>query len=69
VPAPYFGLNGVGNEIWSMLAEPHRVGQICDTLAQFYDIDRDTMTRDVTSFLQALVERRLLREVAPGERR
>jgi Coenzyme PQQ synthesis protein D (PqqD) len=63
----YFGLNAVGTEIWDLLAESRRVGDIVDRLSQSYDVDRDTMTRDVTTFLNSLIERRLLRVVKPGK--
>jgi coenzyme PQQ synthesis protein D (PqqD) len=59
----YFGFGRIGSEIWAMLAKPRRVGAICDELAQQYDVDADTLTRDVTNFLQMLIERRLLRIV------
>ena len=62
----YFGFNRVGTEIWNMLAEPHRVDQICEALAPLYAVDAATMNRDVTVFLQSLIERRLLRVVEPG---
>jgi hypothetical protein len=57
----YFRLNQAGSEIWNMLIEPRRVDQIFDALSQIYDVDKTTMTREVTLFLQTLVERRLLR--------
>ena len=62
----YFGFNRVGSEIWNMLAQPRRVGEILDTLAQSHDVDADTMTRDVSQFLQTLIERRLARVVDRG---
>jgi len=65
----YFGFNRIGSEIWNMLAEPRRVGQILDTLAQSHEVDLDTMTRDVTQFLQTLIERRLVRVVDSKESR
>lgn len=64
----YFGLNAVASEIWEMLAEPCRVGVIFDALALRHEVDAQTLARDVTPFLQTLVERRLARVVAPGER-
>ncbi len=63
----YFGFNKVGTEIWNMLTEPRRVGQILDSLSQAHDVDADTMTRDVTRFLQDLIERRLVRVIDPGK--
>jgi hypothetical protein len=59
----YFGLEGVGSEIWNMLAEPHRVGDLCQTLSERYEVDPRTLDREVSSFLQALLDRGLLRVV------
>jgi hypothetical protein len=57
----YFGFGRVGSEIWQMLAQPRRVGAVCDELMQRYEVDADTLRRDVTGFLQTLIERRLVR--------
>jgi hypothetical protein len=65
----YFGFSSVGSEIWNMLTEPRRVGQIIELLSQTHDVDMDIMTRDVTLFLQTLIERRLLRVVDSGKAR
>jgi hypothetical protein len=65
----YFGFNRVAGEIWNMLAEPCRVGRIFDTLTERHDVDPDIMARDVTPFLQTLVEQRLARVVDPAEGR
>ena len=64
----YFGFNRVASEIWHMLAEPCRVGQIFDSLAERHDVDAETLARDVTPFLQTLVENRLVRLIDPSER-
>lgn len=63
----YFGFNRVATEIWNMLARPCRVGQIFCLLAERHDVDADTLARDVTPFLQTLVENRLLRVIDPGD--
>lgn len=57
----YFGFNRMGSEIWTMLSEPRRVGDICASLVELYDADVMTVNRDVTTFLEALIQRRLLR--------
>jgi Coenzyme PQQ synthesis protein D (PqqD) len=62
----YFDFNRTGSEIWNMLAEPCRVQQIVDTLAEGYDVDVSTVTRDVTAFLQALVDSRLVQVISPS---
>ncbi len=59
----YFGFNRVATEIWRMLAEPRRVGQIFDGLLQRHDVDADTLARDVTPFLRTLIEHRLVRQI------
>jgi hypothetical protein len=63
----YFGFNRVGTQIWNMLAEPRRVGDIFDFLLQTHDVDADTMVRDVAEFLDDLIRRRLVRVVNLGE--
>jgi hypothetical protein len=65
----YFGFNRVASEIWNMLAEPCRVGQIFDLLSRRHDVDAETLARDVTPFLQSLVENRLVRMISPGQGR
>jgi hypothetical protein len=65
----YFDFNEVGTEIWNMLAEPCHVGEIFHRLSQQHDVDAETLSRDVTPFLQTLVDERLIRMVTPEERR
>jgi hypothetical protein len=65
----YFGFNRVATEIWGMLAEPCRVGEIFERLAENHDVDDETLARDVTPFLQTLVEQRLVRVIDPGDMR
>ncbi|HEY4856933.1 MAG TPA: PqqD family peptide modification chaperone [Xanthobacteraceae bacterium] len=59
----YFGLDGIGSEIWKLIAQPRRVSDLCQSLAQRYDADGETLTHDVTSFLDELLARRLVRLV------
>jgi hypothetical protein len=59
----YFGLNGVGGEIWNMLTEPRSVGDICAKLTGDYDVEDETAFRQVCDFLQELLRRRLIRVV------
>ena len=64
----YFGFNPIASEIWQMLAEPCRVGQIFASLSDGYDVDAQTLTRDVTPFLQTLVDHRLVRVIDPRKK-
>jgi hypothetical protein len=55
----------VASEIWQMLAEPCRVGQIFASLSDNHDVDAQTVVRDVTPFLQTLIDHRLVRVIDP----
>jgi hypothetical protein len=59
----YVSFNDVASEIWHMLSEPRRVGEIFDTLSQNHDVDAAGLSRDVLPFLQTLIERRLARQI------
>ena len=65
----YFDFSRVATEIWGMLAEPRRVSEVFRGLSKLHDVDAETLTRDVTPFLQTLVEQRLVRMIAPEEMR
>ena len=62
--ASYFDFNKVASEIWDMLSRPRRVDEILRKLSQHHDADIEVMTRDVMTFLQALLAQRLVRIVA-----
>jgi Coenzyme PQQ synthesis protein D (PqqD) len=61
----YFGFNDVASEIWDMLVKPCSVGKIFDALSELHDVDMITLTRDVTPFLQKLIDHRLVRIINP----
>jgi hypothetical protein len=61
----YFVLNPVASEIWQMLADPCRVGQIFASLSDSYAADAQTIADEVTPFLQSLVDDRLVRVLDP----
>ncbi|MGB9045597.1 MAG: PqqD family protein [Pseudolabrys sp.] len=65
----YFDFSRVATDIWGMLAEPRRVSEIFRGLSKLHDVDAETLTRDVTPFLQTLVEQRLVRMIASEEMR
>jgi len=60
----YFDFNRVATEIWDMLAEPCRVGEIFRHLSDQHDVDAATVARDVTPFLQTLVNEQLVQVLA-----
>lgn len=63
----YFEFNRVGSEIWTMLAEPRRVDEVFAALSQNHHIDSETVARDVTPFLEALVTLRLVRMIGADQ--
>jgi Coenzyme PQQ synthesis protein D (PqqD) len=56
----YYGLNPVGAQIWALLGTPVRVADICDKIAQEYDVEVDRCERDVLSVLGQLAGRGLI---------
>ena len=65
----YFGLNGVGSKIWELIAQPCRVGDVCQSLSELYDVDHATLVREVTQFLEDLLARKLVRVIDKWEKR
>ena len=61
----YFSLNPMASEIWQMLAKPCPVAEIFAFLSDGYDVDEQTIARDVTPFLQTLVDDGLVRMIDP----
>ncbi|PEV36711.1 PqqD family protein [Bacillus thuringiensis] len=50
----YFSLDSLGKEIWTYLIEGKDIEQIRDRIYQSYEVDFDTVSKDVQSFCQAL---------------
>jgi hypothetical protein len=65
----YFDFNQIGSEIWNMLADPCCVREIFQRLLQQHEVDAETLSRDVTHFLQILIDERLIRMITPEELR
>lgn len=51
----YFGLNGVGTEIWKLIEKGHRVDRVLDLLYDEYEIDYGQLRVEVEEFLDRLV--------------
>ena len=50
----YYGMDSVGNRIWSLLAEPITASNIIAALTEEYDISTAECKKDVLSFLGEL---------------
>ena len=57
----YYGLSGVGARIMDIIRVPTQVQEILDTLAREYEVDIDRLRRDVLSFLNDMIERKLIK--------
>jgi hypothetical protein len=56
----YYGLDGVGAEIWRMLQTPVTIPRIVTALVEIYDVDADRCRSDVLTVMTTLVERGLV---------
>jgi hypothetical protein len=50
----YFGIEGVGCEIWKFLQEPRTVAQIVSHLLATYEVSKDVCEEHTLSFLEQL---------------
>ena len=53
-------LNRVGSRIWSLIATPVRIGDVCETLLSEYKVDPDVCQRQVLDLLEELRAERLI---------
>ena len=58
--ARYYGFEGVGSRIWELVSTPARVGDICATISQEYDVTPERCAADVLAFLRDLAMKGLL---------
>jgi len=58
----YFSLEGVGPRIWTLLEQPTSSTALIDRLSEEFDVPRAVCEVEVTRFLDALREHRLLVE-------
>ena len=57
----YFGLEGVGPRIWSLLEQPRSFRQLCEALLDEFEIAPEDCRREVTTFLEELRRADLVR--------
>ena len=56
----YFGLDGVGMEMWKVLRATGDVGAARATLLEQYDVAEDVLAKDLDELIAKLAERKLL---------
>ena len=62
----YFSLDEIGVRIWKILAEPHDLREIADTIVREYDVDIATAMESVAAFLRDLLNNGLILPVVAG---
>jgi hypothetical protein len=62
----YYGMRATAGRIWELLAEPRRVGSICDALLAEYAVERDRCEHEVLAFLTELIREELILPVDGG---
>ena len=56
----YFGLDPVGARMWHLMEAGKSLAQVCDTMIEEYEVERDVLQRDLLSLVGELVEKKLV---------
>ena len=56
----YYELDPVGARIWALIEDPRPVAEICDALADEFEVDPDTCRDETLEFLQTASEHRIV---------
>lgn len=60
----YFGLDPVGQRIWTLITEHGDLDAVRAHLLEEFDVDAETLTRDLNELVTELIDHRLV-EAAP----
>ena len=62
----YYGVDGIGTEIWRLLIDENlTIAGACGKLLEEYDVVEDTCRREVRTFVEQLLDAKLL-ETTPA---
>lgn len=56
----YFGLGRVGSRVWDLVAIPTTIAQVCATLQDEFEVDRQTCESQVLDLMLDLLEHSLI---------
>jgi hypothetical protein len=56
----YFGLDPVGARIWALMGEGRTLAEICATMLEEYEVEREQLEADVLRLAAELLERGLV---------
>lgn len=55
-------LDEISEEIWNLLDDAVSVNEISSKLIEVYDVDKDTLTKDIESTISSFLEKKLINE-------
>lgn len=55
-------LDEISEEIWNLLDDEVSVNEISSKLIEVYDVDKDTLTKDIESTISSFLEKKLINE-------
>jgi hypothetical protein len=61
-----YGLNGIGSRIWTLLAKPARISEICAILVSEYEVEVDTCENQVIDLVEQLLNEGLVIATNPS---
>jgi len=64
----YFGLDAIGTRMWSILVDRGTVGAAVERMREEYDVDEETLVRDLLELADQLRTRGLIRIAASPAR-
>lgn len=60
----YFGLEGVGGDVWELLQKPTTIHAVCTEIQQRYEVESQACEADVTTLIAELLHEGLAKVVA-----
>jgi len=59
----YYGMDPVSARVWSLLAQPQRLADICQQLQAEFEVEGETCEGDVLEFVRSLADAKLVQIV------
>ena len=56
----YYGLDSIGSLLWEGIKAGQTPAQVCDTILETYDTDRETVENDLRRFMDELCDNGLI---------
>jgi len=56
----YFGLEGIGSDLWAFIQTPHTLTEIIDHLCSRFDVRREVCQETIVNFLSQLAQHNLI---------